>query len=71
MKDPISKKGRALMGASLVQQAKNFKFDPEGNWELRGWGVRRRGNHKKDQQQKNDIRHGSHTEIGRYFISSF
>lgn len=42
VKDPISKKGRALMGASLVQQAKKFKFDPEGNWELRGWGVTRR-----------------------------
>ena len=41
VKDLISNKGRALMGASLVQQAK-FKFDPEGNWELKGWEVTRR-----------------------------
>ena len=30
----------------------------------------RRRDHKKDQQQKNDVRHGCHTEIGRYFSST-
>lgn len=31
----------------------------------------RRGNHKEYQQQEDDVRHGCHTEIGRYSISSF
>ena len=29
----------------------------------------RRRDHKEDQQQEDDVRHGCHTEIGRYFSS--
>lgn len=35
--EPISKKGRAWMGASLVRQAKKFKLAPGGSRELMGW----------------------------------
>ena len=46
-----------------------FALELLGSFRLRHWGNQGRGQHKKDQQQKDDVRQRRHAEFALTFLS--